>query len=171
MDPYLARAADALRDTAGAWAVPDLARRPAGKWSAAEIVEHLARAFSGTSKGLERVLASGAPATSRTSLQRRVAAFLVIDLGYLPGGRTSPAAALPTGADPATVLPLALENLRRMDDALTRVAAGFGTRVRVLDHPILGPLTVRQWRKFHWVHTRHHMRQLAARAQAAGTHG
>jgi hypothetical protein len=33
----------------------------------------------------------------------------------------------------------------------------------MLDHPILGPLTVDQWRKFHVVHTEHHVRQISQR--------
>ena len=31
----------------------------------------------------------------------------------------------------------------------------------MLDHPILGALTVDQWLKFHVVHTRHHAKQIA----------
>jgi hypothetical protein len=30
----------------------------------------------------------------------------------------------------------------------------------VLDHLILGPLTAAQWRKFHWIHGRHHVKQI-----------
>ena len=57
----------------------------------------------------------------------------------------------------------ALDNVRLMDEALAHAAAQFGTRVKILDHPILGPLNIRQWRKFHWVHTRHHARQIRQR--------
>jgi hypothetical protein len=40
----------------------------------------------------------------------------------------------------------------------------FGSATKILDHPILGPLTAEQWRKFHWVHGRHHARQIRERA-------
>jgi hypothetical protein len=30
----------------------------------------------------------------------------------------------------------------------------------IFEHPILGPLTARQWRKFHLVHGRHHVKQI-----------
>ncbi|MGZ4836286.1 MAG: DUF1569 domain-containing protein [Terriglobales bacterium] len=32
-----------------------------------------------------------------------------------------------------------------------------------MDHPFLGPLTADEWRKFHWVHGRHHTRQIRER--------
>jgi hypothetical protein len=47
-----------------------------------------------------------------------------------------------------------------MDDQIAKCEARFGKRTRVLDHPILGPLTGRQWRKFHWVHGQHHLKQI-----------
>ena len=37
----------------------------------------------------------------------------------------------------------------------------YGARVKVLDHPVLGPLTAKQWRKFHLIHGRHHVRQIS----------
>jgi hypothetical protein len=47
-----------------------------------------------------------------------------------------------------------------MDEVIGQCEARFGKRTRVLDHPVLGPLTARQWRKFHWVHGRHHVKQI-----------
>lgn len=47
-----------------------------------------------------------------------------------------------------------------MDDFLTQCEEKFGTRKELLDHPILGPLTGAQWRKFHVVHGRHHLKQI-----------
>jgi hypothetical protein len=35
-----------------------------------------------------------------------------------------------------------------------------------LDHPFIGPLTADQWRKFHWVHGRHHIRQMQDRMKS-----
>ena len=171
MDVYLDRAARLLRDSAGPLSVVELTEHAAGQWSIAETIEHLARTFSGTSKGFVRVLAAGAPAATRASLRGRAAALLVIDCGYFPTGRNSPPMALPRGVEPGRALPLALENLAVMDEALARAAIVFGTRVHVLDHPVLGPLSVRQWRKFHWVHTRHHARQIVRRTTARSGDG
>jgi Protein of unknown function (DUF1569) len=171
MDGYLERAASLLQDSAGHLSAVELSEHAEGRWSIADTIEHLARTFSGTAKGLERALAGGAPAATRASLQSRAASLLVVDCGYFPKGRKSPAVAVPRGIEPGRALPLALENLRRMDDALGRAAEAFGTRVHVLDHPVLGPLSVRQWRKFHWVHTRHHARQITQRMAARAAHG
>jgi hypothetical protein len=49
--------------------------------------------------------------------------------------------------------------LRAMDDALAQIEAQ-GSRGPVLTHMILGPLSVWQWRKFHFVHARHHAPQI-----------
>jgi hypothetical protein len=170
MDRYLEGAARLLHESAGRLSVVELAEHADGQWSVAETIEHLARTFSGTSKGVERVLAAGVPAATRAGFRSRAASLLVIDCGYFPKGRKSPALAVPRGIEPAAALPLALENLRVMDDALARAATVFGIRVHVLDHPVLGPLSVRQWRKFHWLHTRHHARQIVRRtAGGAGS--
>jgi hypothetical protein len=54
-----------------------------------------------------------------------------------------------------------------MDKAIADCEARYGSRVRVLDHPVLGPLTARQWRKFHLVHGRHHVKQILKRSRSA----
>ena len=163
MNRYLQRAADALQASAGTLTVEQLSARPAGKWSVAEIIEHLARAFSGTAAGVRRALAEGRPLARRPDLPNRLRALVVCDFGYMPTGRRSPKVAVPVGIEPATALAVATKNLREMDAALGDAAARFGTRVKLIDHPILGPMSVRQWRKFHWVHTRHHVRQILRR--------
>ena len=54
------------------------------------------------------------------------------------------------------------------DDAISRCEARFGAGAKLANHPVLGPLTARQWRTFHLVHARHHMKQIAhIRAQIA----
>ena len=54
-----------------------------------------------------------------------------------------------------------------MDGVLDAMGAAAGTRTKVLKHPVIGPLSVDQWRKFHWIHTRHHARQILERAHAS----
>ena len=36
----------------------------------------------------------------------------------------------------------------------------FGSDVKLVNHPFLGPLTSDEWRRFHCVHGRHHLRQI-----------
>jgi hypothetical protein len=58
------------------------------------------------------------------------------------------------------------ENLERAGKALDESEKKWGSRAMIFTHPVLGPLTVSQWRKFHFVHTRHHMKQVRERAAA-----
>jgi hypothetical protein len=166
MDAVLARIEAGLCLTAGSLTTAQLSSGPPGKWTCAQIIEHLGRAFSGTAAGAQRAVDAGRPLAGRPSPGQRAAVFIVVELGYFPSGRTSPKVAEPLGADPAAVLDGTLGHLRAMDDRLARVEHLFGASVRVLDHPILGPLSVRQWRRFHWIHTRHHLEQIAARMRA-----
>ena len=122
MDRYLERAATLLHDSAGRLSEVELTEHAEGQWSIAETIEHLARTFSGTSKGFERVLAAGAPAATHASFRSRAASLLVIDCGYFPKGRKSPAVAVPRGIEPA---PLGMYFDRLMDYAQ---AARWGRR-------------------------------------------
>jgi hypothetical protein len=53
--------------------------------------------------------------------------------------------------------------LQKMDSGLDDCECRFGARTKIMDHLILGPLTAREWRRFHWVHGRHHARQIRER--------
>jgi hypothetical protein len=47
-----------------------------------------------------------------------------------------------------------------MDDIIARCEEKLGKQNNLLDHPILGPLTGGQWRKFHLLHGLHHVKQI-----------
>ena len=57
--------------------------------------------------------------------------------------------------------------LRAMDLALAGAEQRFGTAALLANHPYFGGLTAAQWRKFHWRHTRHHLKQIRARLSRA----
>jgi hypothetical protein len=138
-------------------------RRDPAKWSVVEIVEHLTRAYSGTAKGFERCLEKGAPLASPTSIAQRLRQFALINLGFFPEGRQAPKHIIPTGElDLNAVLDAVKRDLARLDEAAIKTKQALGTG-KMLDHPILGPLTIDQWLKFHVVHTRHHARQITRR--------
>ena len=137
----------------------DLSRHPEGKWCAAEIVEHLLITYTSTTKGLRKVLAAGKPLATRPTLKNRVFQFAVLDAEYFPKGRKAPEATLPKGLDPAQVVRVVSQMLPDMDAAITECERKYG-KVRIADHPVLGPLTAVQWRTFHFVHARHHMKQV-----------
>ena len=138
-----------------------LAWRREGKWSAAAILEHLSLTYSGTAKNLQRSLAAGYPRGAAPTLRQRLITFAVTGLRFMPSGRQAPAGVVPKGASPEAVLPELRRALAAADEAITRCEAQFGARAKIANHPILGPLTARQWRMFHLVHARHHIKQIA----------
>jgi len=163
MHPHLERCLAIVIDvTRGAGDEVKLRRDPA-KWSPVEIIEHLTRAYSGTAKGFERCLEKGTPLATSATLKQRLQQFALINLGYFPEGRQAPKFILPTGElDLAAVLDAVRRDLARLDETASRARQSLGTG-KMLDHPILGALTIDQWLKFHVVHTEHHARQIAKR--------
>jgi hypothetical protein len=135
------------------------------KWSVAEVLEHLYLTYTGTIRGFEKVLSGGKPLATHSSLRQRMRIIVVVGLGYMPEGRKSPANAQPKGLDPSKVRAEFAEKIEAMDKIIGRCEARFGARTAVLDHPILGPLTAAQWRKFHLVHGRHHYKQILQRGR------
>jgi len=113
----------------------------------------------------------GKPLGGKPTLRDRISTFYVAGLGFLPSGRTAPEQTTPKNGT-------GLESLRQFNDALVAMDATlmdaekrFGTGVKLLDHPILGPLTAREWRRFHRTHARHHLKQIAERAKHFGSAG
>lgn len=158
---HLRRALEAIEEATAGMSSEQLLRHPDGKWCTSEILEHLARAFSGTTKGIARCLAASRPSATVPTVKQRVTIAVVVGLGRLPSGRQAPERTRPKGIPAADAMHAVRQNLIAMDEALAQCEQRFGQRTAVLNHPILGPLTVAQWRKFHWVHTQHHMKQIA----------
>jgi hypothetical protein len=138
-------------------------RRDPQQWSVVEIVEHLTRAYSGTAKGFERCVEKGASLATAATLKQRLQQLALIEFGYFPEGRQSPKHIFPTGElDLGAVIEAVRRDLARLDASAIRARDAVGAG-KMLDHPILGALTVDQWLKFHVVHTRHHAKQIARR--------
>jgi hypothetical protein len=163
MNSYLERLRQELEDATGGDSASGLVQGPAGKWNAAQILEHLFLTYKHTNRGLTKCLEQGVPLATRTTLQHRVATFLVVNLGYLPGGRKAPERAIPRGMPPEEVQQGIGPELQKMGAGLDDCERRFGVRTKIMDHPFLGPLTANQWRRFHWVHGRHHARQIRER--------
>ncbi len=64
---------------------------PAGKWCAAEVLEHLYLTYAGTITGFERVLRKGKPLATRASMAQRALTSVIVGLGHMPAGRKAPA--------------------------------------------------------------------------------
>jgi uncharacterized protein DUF1569 len=160
VDPRLQRLQAEILAAIDGLSAEQLSRHPPGKWSAAEVLEHLYLTYTGTVKGFERVEAANQPLVTGQSWRQRGRKAIVVGLGYLPSGRESPSVARPRGIPPEKVLGEIALKIAEMDASMARCEQKLGSRRPLLDHPILGPLTANQWRKFHLVHGLHHVKQI-----------
>jgi hypothetical protein len=151
---------DQLAKAIDGMSAEDLALHPEGKWSSAEILDHLNQTYRGTVKNFEHCLATGKSGANVGRNTKRWQRRVVIWLGYIPSGRTSPAHALPRGTPIAQLIIEIFENITRMENLIAACDAQYGRGKSIAEHPILGPLTATEWRKFHWVHGMHHARQI-----------
>ena len=159
MDSNLAQLHSILASAINGMTPEQLTRHPEGKWSPGEILEHLNLTYSGTIKGLERCLQSGTTSASLDRSSKRLQRLILIGAGYFPRGRKSPPRVAPRGTPAEQVAKEILDNVARMDRVIQECEIRFG-RSPVADHPVLGPLTSAEWRKFHLVHGKHHAKQL-----------
>lgn len=160
MDSRLKKLEQALSESMAALVSEDMSWHPPGKWSAAEVLEHLYLTYTGTVKGFERVAEAGKSLATAPTWRQRCRALVVVGFGYIPQGRKAPAVAQPRGLPAEKVKAEIIAALRQMDGIITHCEAALGSRNKLLDHPILGPLTAAQWRKFHLVHGLHHVKQI-----------
>jgi hypothetical protein len=133
-------------------------------WSIQQIVEHLLLTYASTINTLEARLAKGVPTRKPPTLMQRVAHLFVFRFGYFPSGRQAPEPVQPgvesaarNGQELTGAIDSALKNL---DETANRCQQRFGRR-RAVTHFVLGPLSMAQWRKFHLVHGRHHLKQIS----------
>ena len=167
MDSYIAKAKDLIEQATTNVSEAELTGAPEGKWSPAQVLEHLAKAFGGSAKAFELQLEGELQPLRPCTMKERGGIFLICTLGYFPEGRKAPEKTLPSeNPEGLATLRRTLENLDRAGRALDALEKKWGTGAKVFTHPVLGPLTVPQWRKFHFVHTRHHMKQVVERAAA-----
>jgi Protein of unknown function (DUF1569) len=137
-----------------------LTSHPDGKWSTAEVLEHLYLTYRGSVKGFEKCLKEGKTIARNPQFMDRIRASVVVGLGYMPEGRKAPERSTPRGMRAEDVIKAIGPELAAMDNAISQCESRFGSNTRLVDHPVLGPLNARQWRKFHCLHGRHHVKQI-----------
>jgi hypothetical protein len=160
MDPLFLQLSSILESALAGISAEQFRWRPPNKWCAAEILEHLYLSYTGTSKGLERMLQAGRPSAAPATIGQRSRALFVLTFNYLPSGRQAPAPTRPKGLPPEQVRNGYAEKIAALDEMIVLCESRFGRDTPLLDHPFLGPLNGAQWRKFHLLHGRHHQKQI-----------
>ena len=168
MDTWLAKARQEIDEATAGMTAEDWRRAPEGKWTAAHILEHLSLTFSGTAKLLGKRLEAERPETLRSrTLKECVLQMALFMRQEIPEGRTAPEGVRPVGIEGEEALRRIREYLGTMGTRIDEAEKRWGSSAQIAIHPILGPLTAERWRKFHFIHTRHHMRQVNERRRGA----
>ncbi len=142
---------------------------PSGRsqaWSIQQILQHLMLTYDMAVVAFEERLVKGRPSRRPVTLKERAVQSVVLDWGWFPNGRSAPEFVRPEqiALPPLDGAELAAEAARHLAafDAVARQAEAVFGAVRCINHVILGPMSVRQWRKFQLVHGRHHLKQIAS---------
>ena len=140
----------------------DWQRAPRGKWTPAQIVEHLALGMEWTWRGFEE--RRGRPAMTRRprTVAQRVTWLFIFGIGWVPPVQAPERSRPDADPDPAYVE----RHFREGAAGMRRVAAEL-LPARAADlfvkHGRLGDLTISEWLRFHTWHCGHHARQIRAR--------
>jgi hypothetical protein len=135
------------------------------KWSIQQIVEHLLQTYRGSIPAIQARIERGSGTRAKPTPRQRLGQLYIITLGRFPSGRTAPAAVSPslpsTPRDGQDLIDRVSAELVQMDEVTARGEQVFGDR-QAVSHIILGPRSMKQWRRFHMVHGLHHMQQIRA---------
>lgn len=139
---------------------------PAGKWTPAQIVEHLALAMATSATTFAGRRGKEPMARRGTTLREKIGKIFTFGLGRFPPGLRAPERTTP----PPRVAGAAAEAHFRAALATWQAVERDLLPARRSDlfvkHPRLGDLTIEEWARFHMVHARHHARQIRDRLRA-----
>src|SRR6266849_268418 len=136
---------------------------PPGKWTPAQIVEHLALGLTLSAETFQARKHHAPMKRRRRSPAEKIASLFIFGFRRFPPGRKAPERTTPPpNIDRATAeahFLTAVEAWDQVDRALLpeRRADLF------VKHPRMGDLTVEEWMRFHVIHARHHARQIRER--------
>ena len=155
LEPIVLEALEHLADD-------DWRRAPEGKWTLAQIVEHLAIALDLVAEGF-RALENEQQMTRQATPAQSVMRHALLGQGELPEGIKAPDISLPSESPEVDLVVarfrMGLEQTRALVESWPEDKQ-IGIFVR---HPVLGDLNLPEWVRFHYVHCCLHARQIEKR--------
>ena len=133
-----------------------------GHWCAQQIMEHLILTYQLTSGAVSRQLKSGRVSKHRRSMLEFILRVQTIGFGYMPEGIPAIRAVRPGQYTPQPGAEIArrfLEAAEEMDAQLVAARKKFGIQI-CGEHPMFGVMRVDEWRRYHAIHAKHHLKQL-----------
>ena len=163
MHPVLAKAVNSFAEEVASVDLAEAQISPDPKlnrWSGQQVVEHLILSMRKSREGLEQVLKSKSSRSNRATLLQH-ALSLQLFFGSMSRGMPALPSVTPVAFVPEDGMLLSARLLGEAED-LSKVLAEcrlvFGLQP-CGNHPIYGPLRVEEWRNYHAVHFRHHLKQ------------
>jgi len=175
MHPVLADAVFPLAEHVAAVSLKEAQVSPAADthgWNAQQVVEHLILSFRQSTEELQkRLKLDQSPSRSASWLQWiikiQVCVFHSMTRGVSTSSSLRPRTYIPQdGPELAARL---CDEAELLNKTLAESRIAFGMRPCGY-HPVYGPLRVEEWRVYHAVHCRHHMRQFDAAIAYAQNH-
>ncbi len=133
-----------------------------GRWCAQQIMEHLILSYDLTSSVVGKQLKTGRIPKNRRNLLEFILRVQTIGLGYMPDGVPAIRAVRPGDYVPQAGPAIAerfLKAAEDMDVLLVAARKKFGIE-HCGEHPLFGVMRVDEWRRYHAVHARHHLKQV-----------
>ena len=136
---------------------------PAGKWTPAQIVEHLALGLEWSAEKFRARRNHAAMSRRRRTPAEQIARLFIIGLRWFPPGRKAPERSVPAaGIARAAAESHFLSGLESWDQLERELLPERRTNLFV-KHPRIGDLTLEEWMQFPLIHARHHARQIRQR--------
>jgi hypothetical protein len=136
---------------------------PPGKWTPAQIVEHLALGLTLSAETFTARRNHAPMARRPRTPAEQIAKLLIFGFRWFPPGRKSPERTTPPAQiDRATAEAHFLAGLEAWDQ-VDRALLPERRANLFVRHPRMGDLTIEEWLQFHTIHARHHAKQIRER--------
>ena len=136
---------------------------PPGKWTPAQIVEHLALGLTMSAETLLKRRNHAPMTRRRRTPAEHVATFFIFGLRWFPPGRKAPERTTPAPAVSRAQAEGHFLAALELWDQIDRALLPERRNNLFAKHPRMGDLTVEEWMRFHRIHARHHARQIRDR--------